>query len=122
MPAGRLVLPGFTDCHTHFLDGALSLDRVHLDDAKDLPEIQRRVKAYADAHPDQAWVLGRGWTYPAMGPTNLPNKKDLDAIIPDRPVYLEAFDGHTWWANSKALQLAGITRDTPNPAGWRNRA
>jgi predicted amidohydrolase YtcJ len=52
-----------------------------------------------------------------MGPTNLPNKKDLDAIIPDRPVYLEAFDGHTWWANSKALKLAGINRDTPNPPG-----
>jgi len=114
---GRLVLPGLTDCHTHFLDGALSLDRVHLDDAKDIPEILRRVKAYADAHPDQAWIRGRGWTYPAMGPTNLPNKKDLDAIIPDRPVYLEAFDGHTWWANSKALKLAAITRDTPNPPG-----
>jgi predicted amidohydrolase YtcJ len=114
---GRLVLPGFTDCHTHFLDGSLSLQRVHLDDAKDVAEIQRRVKAYADAHPHQAWVRGRGWTYPAVGPTNLPNKKDLDAIIPDRPVYLEAFDGHTWWANSKALQLAGITRDTPNPPG-----
>jgi predicted amidohydrolase YtcJ len=114
---GKLVLPGLTDCHTHFLDGALSLQRIHLDDAKDVAEIQRRVKAYADAHPKDAWVRGRGWTYPAVGPTNLPYKKDLDAIIPDRPVYLEAFDGHTWWANSKALQLAGITRDTPNPPG-----
>ena len=114
---GRLILPGFTDCHSHFLDGALSLERIHLDDAKDVPEIQRRVKAYADAHPELKWIRGRGWTYPAMGPTNLPNKKDLDAIITDRPVYLEAFDGHTWWANSKALQLAGITRDTPNPPG-----
>ena len=100
---GRLVLPGFTDCHTHFLDGGLSLERIHLDDAKDVAEKQRRVKAYAEAHPDQLWVRGRGWTYPAVGPTNLPDKKDLDAIIPDRPVYLEAFDGHTWWANSKAL-------------------
>lgn len=114
---GRLVLPGLTDCHSHFLDGALSLERIHLDDAKDVPEIQRRVKAYAEAHPELKWIRGRGWTYPAMGPTNLPNKKDLDAIIPDRPVYLEAFDGHTWWANSKALQLAGITGDTPNPPG-----
>jgi predicted amidohydrolase YtcJ len=114
---GRLVLPGFTDCHTHFLDGALSIERVHLDDAKDVAEIQRLVKGYADAHPELPWIRGRGWTYPAVGPTNLPNKKDLDAIIPDRPVYLEAFDGHTWWANSKALQLAGITRDTPNPPG-----
>ena len=114
---GRLVLPGFTDCHIHFLDGALALQRVHLDDAKDIPEIQRRVKAFADAHPDQPWVRGRGWTYPSVGPTNLPDKKYLDEVVPDRPVYLEAFDGHTWWANSKALQLAGITRETRNPPG-----
>ena len=114
---GRLVLPGFTDCHIHFLDGSLSLQRVHLDDAKDIPEIQRRVKAFAVAHPDQPWVRGRGWTYPSVGPTNLPDKKYLDEVVPDRPVYLEAFDGHTWWANSKALQLAGISRDTPNPPG-----
>ncbi len=114
---GRLVLPGFTDCHIHFLDGSLSLQRVHLDDAKDIPEIQRRVKAFADAHPDQPWVRGRGWTYPSVGPTNLPDKKYLDEVVPERPVYLEAFDGHTWWANSKALQLAGITQATPNPAG-----
>ncbi len=114
---GRLVLPGFTDSHSHFLDGALSLDRVHLDDAQNVAEIQHLVKAYADAHPTLTWIRGRGWMYPAMGPTNLPNKKDLDGIIPDRPVYLEAFDGHTWWANSKALQLAGIARDTPNPPG-----
>jgi predicted amidohydrolase YtcJ len=95
----------------------LSLQRIHLDDAKDIAEIQRRVKAYADAHPNEAWVRGRGWTYPAVGPTNLPDKKYLDEIVPDRPVYLEAFDGHTWWANSKALQLGGITRVTPNPPG-----
>lgn len=114
---GRLVLPGFTDCHIHFLDGSLSLQRPQLDDAKDIPEIQRRVKAYAEAHPTQPWVLGRGWTYPAVGATNLPDKKYLDEIVPDRPVYLEAFDGHTWWANSKALQLAGISRQTPNPPG-----
>jgi predicted amidohydrolase YtcJ len=113
----RLVLPGFTDCHIHFLDGSLSLQRVHLDDATDIPEIQRRVKAFADAHPNQPWVRGRGWTYPSVGTTNLPDKKYLDDVVPDRPVYLEAFDGHTWWANSKALQLAGITRETPNPPG-----
>jgi predicted amidohydrolase YtcJ len=114
---GKLVLPGFTDCHIHFLDGSLSLERIRLDDAKNMQEIQRRVKAFADAHPDQPWVRGRGWDYAAVGPTHLPDKKYLDEIVPDRPVYLEAFDGHTWWANSKALQLAGITRETPNPAG-----
>jgi predicted amidohydrolase YtcJ len=114
---GKLVLPGFTDCHIHFLDGSLSLQRMRLDDARDLHEIQARVKAFADAHPDQPWVLGRGWLYASVGPTNLPDKKYLDEIIPNRPVYLESFDGHTWWANTRALQLAGITKATLNPAG-----
>jgi len=114
---GKLMLPGFTDCHIHFLSGSLSLQRIYLDDAQDIAEIQRRVKAYADAHPKQPWVLGRGWQYSSVGPTNLPDKKYLDEIIPDRPVYLESYDGHTWWANSKAMRLAGITKDTPNPPG-----
>jgi len=115
--AGRLVLPGFTDCHIHFLDGSLSLQRISLDDAEDIPEIQRRVKAYADTHPGQPWVLGRGWQYSSVGPTNLPDKRYLDEIIPDRPVYLASYDGHTGWANTKALQLAGITKQTQNPPG-----
>jgi predicted amidohydrolase YtcJ len=114
---GRLVLPGFTDCHVHFLDGAFSLQQINLEDAKDLAEVQRRVKAYAEAHPHDAWVLGRGWSYPMFPPSGLPNKKDLDAIVPDRPVYLEGFDGHTWWANSKALEAAHITKDTQDPSG-----
>jgi predicted amidohydrolase YtcJ len=114
---GKLVLPGFTDCHTHFLDGSFSLQQINLEDAKNLPEIQQRVKAYATAHPNDAWVLGRGWSYPLFPPSGLPDKKYLDAIIPDRPVYLEGFDGHTWWANSKALEAAHITKDTPDPPG-----
>src|ERR1022692_1199627 len=114
---GHLVLPGFTDCHTHFLDGSLSLLQVNLDEARTVGEIRRKVKEYADAHPDLAWVLGRGWNYSVFNPSGLPDKSFLDEIIPGRPVYLESFDGHTWWANSKALQLAGITRATMNPAG-----
>jgi len=113
---GRLVLPGFTDCHMHFIDGSLSLTQVNLDDARTVAEIQQRVKDYAAAHPDLPWVEGRGWMYTAFS-SSLPDKKYLDQIIPDRPVYLEGFDGHTWWANSKALQLAGITGATVDPAG-----
>lgn len=112
---GRLILPGFTDCHIHFLDGSLSLLRVNLDEAKSIADIQKMVKAYADAHPSAPWILGRGWSYPVFAPSGLPHKKYLDEIIPDRPVYLEAFDGHTWWANSKALQFSGITAKTPDP-------
>jgi len=114
---GRLVLPGFTDCHAHFLDGSFTLQQVNLDDATTIAEIVQRVKAYADAHPKDPWVLGRGWMYPVFGPSGLPDKKDLDAIVPNRPVYLESYDGHTWWANSKALEAAHITRDTTNPPG-----
>jgi predicted amidohydrolase YtcJ len=113
----RLVLPGFTDCHAHFLDGSFTLQQVSLDDATTISEIVRRVKAYADAHPKDPWLLGRGWMYPVFGPSGLPDKKYLDAIVPDRPVYLESYDGHTWWANSKALEAAHITRGTTNPPG-----
>jgi predicted amidohydrolase YtcJ len=114
---GRLVLPGFTDCHIHFLDGSLSRLQVNLDEAKTVGEIQRKVKEYADAHPELTWILGRGWNYSVFNPSGLPDKSSLDEIIPGRPVYLESFDGHTWWANSKALRLAGITGASADPAG-----
>jgi predicted amidohydrolase YtcJ len=113
----RLVLPGFTDCHAHFLDGSFTLQQISLDDATTIGEITQRVKTYAKAHPADRWVMGRGWMYPVFGKSGLPNKKDLDKVVPDRPVYLESYDGHTWWANSKALEAAHITRDTLNPPG-----
>ncbi len=118
----RLVLPGFTDCHIHFLDGSLSLRQVNLDEATTVSEIQTAVKEFADAHPDLPWVLGRGWNYAIFGPLGLPDKSYLDEIIPDRPVYLESFDGHTWWANSKALVLAGIGKGYSRPTRRRIRA
>jgi predicted amidohydrolase YtcJ len=111
----RLLLPGFVDCHIHFMDGSLGLTRVDLNEATTVAEIQKRVKAYADAHPNELWIQGMGWTYPTFGPSALPNKKILDDVVPDRPVYLIAFDGHSSWANSKALAMAGIDRNTPNP-------
>jgi predicted amidohydrolase YtcJ len=112
---GRLLLPGFTDCHIHFMDGSLGLTRVDLNGATTVAEIQKRVKAYADAHPKEPWIQGMGWTYPTFAPSGLPNKKTLDDVVPDRPVYLIAFDGHSSWANSKALAMAGIDRNTPDP-------
>lgn len=114
--SGRIVLPGFTDCHVHFMSGSEALTGVILDDAKTVEEYQKRVKAFADSHPDAPWILGRGWTYPAFGAEALPDKKILDAVVADRPVLLEGFDGHTYWANSKALALARIDKKTPNPS------
>ncbi len=111
----HFVLPGFVDCHIHFMDGSMGLTRVDLNDAKTVTEIQKRVKDYAESHLQEPWITGMGWTYPTFGPSALPNKKILDDVVPTRPVYLVAFDGHSSWANSKALQMAGITRETPDP-------
>jgi len=113
--AGQLVLPGFVDCHIHFMDGSLSLGRVNLEGAKDVAEIQERLRNYAAKHPENEWLLGRGWDYAMFGAAALPDKKYLDELFPNRPVFLEGYDGHTYWANSKALTLAGINRDTPDP-------
>jgi predicted amidohydrolase YtcJ len=112
---GMLVLPGFTDSHIHLLEGSVTLIRLHLEEAKTIAEIQKLVKDFAEKHPGNSWILGRGWTYPTFGAVALPDKKYLDEVVPDRPVYLTAFDGHTEWANSKALERAGITRATPDP-------
>ncbi len=112
---GKLVLPGFVDCHIHFIDGSFSLGRVNLEGAKDPADIQKRLREYAAEHPGDDWILGRGWNYAMFGPEALPNKKYLDELFPNRPVSLEGYDGHTYWANSKALAMAGITSDTPDP-------
>jgi predicted amidohydrolase YtcJ len=112
---GHLVLPGFVDCHIHFMEGSLSLGQVNLEGAKDIAEIQERLRAYAKEHPGADWLLGHGWNYAMFGAETLPNKKYLDELFPDRPVLLDAYDGHTAWANSKALQMAAIDRSTANP-------
>jgi predicted amidohydrolase YtcJ len=112
---GKLVLPGFVDCHIHFIDGSFSLGRVNLEGAKDPSEIQKRLREYAAEHPGDDWILGRGWNYAMFGPEALPHKKYLDELFPNRPVFLEGYDGHTYWANSKALAMAGIVRETAAP-------
>lgn len=111
---GGAVLPGFNDSHVHFLGGGLSLEHVDLLDAVTLDQIQEKIRGFAAAHPDQPWVRGRGWYY-APFPGGLPTRQQLDAIVADRPAYMTCYDGHTAWVNTKALQLAGITRRTPNP-------
>ena len=112
---GAAVLPGFNDSHIHLMSGGLSLDRIDLLDATTVGEIQARIRAWADAHPDKRWVLGRGWYYHPF-PEGLPTRQLLDAVVPDRPAQLVCYDGHTAWVNSAALQLAGITRHTPTPS------
>jgi hypothetical protein len=107
---GRRVYPGFDDAHLHFL----VLETADLAGASDVGEVQRRIAAYARSHPEAAWVSGRGWAYSAF-PGSLPRKELLDAVVPDRPAFMLGYDGHTAWANSRALAVAGITRETKDP-------
>jgi len=108
--AGRLVTPGFNDAHMHLL----VLDEADLDGAASVAEIQSRLREYARAHPERPWVTGRGWGFGAFG-GEAPTAAHLDAAVSDRPVYVRDRDGHSAIANRRALALAGVTRETPNP-------
>ncbi len=112
--AGRMVMPGIIDSHIHFLEGSQSLDQFAVDDAYTIPEIQRRVRAFAAAHPDRQWLLGHGWLYDAFKPSGLPTRQILDEVVSARPVVVNCYDGHSVWLNSRALALAGIDRNTPD--------
>ncbi len=111
----HMVLPGFVDTHVHVIAGAAQLEQVSLSDAKTIGDFQKLIKDYAAAHPDKKWIQGMGWYYSVFGKNGEPDKKFLDEVIPDRPAYLAAYDGHSSLVNSKALQAAGISRKTPNP-------
>jgi predicted amidohydrolase YtcJ len=109
---GRLMVPGFQDSHIHF--PGESINSVTLDGIESLQVIQKTLADFAKAHPKSAWITGGGWGYSAF-PNQTVHKKYIDAVISDRPVYVMARDGHMGLANSKALELAGITRDTKDP-------
>ncbi|HEV3470190.1 MAG TPA: amidohydrolase [Pyrinomonadaceae bacterium] len=113
---GRLVTPGFNDAHIHFLGGGLSLLRVDLNGAKTLEEAKRRVAARVRELPAGAWVTGRGWDHTLWG-GEWPTREALDEVAPRNPVILQRVDGHVSWANTLALQKAGVTRETPAPEG-----
>lgn len=113
---GKLVTPGFNDAHVHFLRGALALLNVNLTDAKTLSEAQARVAAKVKETKPNGWITGRGWDH-TLWNNKFPTRTDLDAVAPNNPVFLVRVDGHVGWANSAAMKLAGITKDTKSPEG-----
>ncbi len=115
---GGLVTPGFQDAHIHPPWGGLSELRCALYDLSTEAEYLHAIADYASGHPDLAWIEGGGWRMPAF-PGGIPDKEALDLIVPDRPAFLENRDGHGAWVNSRALALAGIGRDTPDPPDGR---
>ncbi len=115
---GRFVVPGFQDAHIHPPSGGLGLMRCNMHDDKTREEHLETIGRYAAAHPEEAWILGGGWAMDAF-PGGTPTREELDAIIPDRPVFLVNRDGHGAWVNSVALKLAGVDRSTPDPVDGR---
>jgi len=111
---GRFVLPGFHDSHVHLVSGGLALSRCDVSGAKSVGEMLNLVESYAKANPDKPWILGGGWPQ-GYFPEATPKKGLLDDIVPDRPVMLWDRGLHSVWVNSKALEISGITRETPDP-------
>ncbi len=115
---GRMLVPGFQDAHVHPVGGGVDLLQCDLHDLHSQEDYLLRVKTYADEHPDRGWILGGGWSMDVF-PGGVPTKDLLDAVVPDRIVFLPNRDGHSTWVNSRALELAGVTRETPDPADGR---
>ncbi len=116
---GQFLIPGLIDSHGHVMGlgfAALTLD---LSETRSLAEALAKIAAYAQAHPDRPWILGRGWNQELWPEKRFPTAAELDAVVPDRPVWLTRVDGHAGWANSKALAAAGVTAATRDPAGGK---
>jgi len=116
---GRLVLPGLQDTHIHPIMGGIDALSCDLSSGETAEDYLALIKTYAQANPELTWITGGGWAMSAFGPGGMPAKELLDAVVPDRPVLLFSSDGHTAWANSKALALAGLTAETPDPPDGR---
>ena len=115
---GRSLLPGFQDAHCHPCTSGLDQLRCDLLDIHPAPAVYRAIATYVDAHRDDPWIIGSGW-HMADFPAGVPHRRDLDAVVGDRPAYLENRDGHSAWVSTRALELARIDASTPDPEGGR---
>ena len=114
---GKVMLPGLIDAHGHLLGLGANLLEVNLRDSKSAKHAASMVADYAFANTTQDWITGRGWNQELWSDRAFPRAQDLDNVVSDRPVFLTRVDGHAAWVNSKAMALAGITKDTPSPVG-----
>jgi predicted amidohydrolase YtcJ len=116
---GRTVIPGLIDAHAHVMGLGLSLLTLDLSDTRSLAEAQAKIAEYSARHPDRPWIIGRGWNQELWGLGRFPTAAELDAVVADRPVWLERVDGHAGWANSAALAAGNVTAATADPTGGR---
>ncbi|MER5740389.1 MULTISPECIES: amidohydrolase [unclassified Streptomyces] len=115
---GKLLLPGFQDSHIHAVGGGTELAECDLTGSVDVAQYLERIREYAEAHPDREWITGGGWSMESFE-GGVPTRTLLDSVVPDRPVLLSNRDHHGAWANTRALELAGLTAGTPDPADGR---
>ncbi len=111
---GRMVLPGFHDTHVHLAEGGVELEQLSLEGSSNIEQAMQKLKEYVDKNGDKKWILGGNWAL-TLFPNANPKKETLDAIVKDKPVFLISNDGHSAWANSKAIELSGVTAKTPDP-------
>jgi predicted amidohydrolase YtcJ len=116
---GRTVLPGLIDAHGHVFGLGQQLTQLDLSGSTSLADATSAIGAYAKANASHAWIRGRGWNQENWKLGRFPTAAQLEAVVSDRPVWLERVDGHAGWANSRTLALAGITKSTPDPAGGK---
>lgn len=114
---GAFVLPGFNDAHVHLADAGIEMLQLDLSGTTSLADLQQRLRAYAARQPKGSWIIGGGWDQTLWPHGALPSRSDLDAFSQGHPVLLDRVDGHASVANTRALELAGITAQTPNPPG-----
>ncbi len=116
---GATMLPGLIDAHGHVMGLGFQLLTLDLSATNSLAEAQAAIRDYAAKNPDRRWIIGRGWNQEKWGLGRFPTAADLDAAVSDRPVWLERVDGHAGWANSRAMEIAGVNGASKSPAGGR---
>ena len=116
---GKTVLPGLTDAHAHVLGLGLLKSSLDLTGSPSVDDAVESISAYARANPSARWIVGRGWNQVIWPVQEFPTAAQIDAVVDERPVWLERIDGHAGWANSAALKLAGISDDTSDPVGGK---
>ena len=114
---GRTLLPGLIDAHGHIMGLGFAAIQLDLTGTSSVEELKQRLKAYADANPGDGWIIGRGWNQELWSEKRFPTSADLDAVVPDRPVWLTRVDGHAAVGNSAAMRAAGVTAATKAPDG-----
>lgn len=116
---GKVAIPGMIDAHGHVMDLGFRALELDLFSTTSLAQAQSRIAAFGQANPTRPWIIGGGWNQEVWNLGRFPTAAEIDAVLSDRPVWLQRADGHAGWANSAAMRAAGITAKTVSPAGGR---